>query len=58
MLREGIDLSFYLSQAANVAAALRGGSAVGRIPQETDVRGPFLHAGATADLQTPGEPRR
>ncbi|CAJ1345888.1 unnamed protein product [Effrenium voratum] len=32
-LREGVDLSYYLSQAANVAAALRV-SAVGRIPQE------------------------
>lgn len=33
VLKEGLDLSFYLSQAANVAAALRV-SAVGRIPQE------------------------
>jgi len=33
ILKEGLDLSFYLSQAANVAAALRV-SAVGRIPQE------------------------
>lgn len=35
---EGMDLSFYLSQAANVAASLSGASpglsAVGRIPQE------------------------
>lgn len=33
VLREGVDLSYYLSQAANVAAGLRV-SAVGRIPQE------------------------